>query len=225
MPRAIIIDPHEVLTDEAAIEREAIGTIRQLVAQAGVRVPETAVTQAEQAGVQTFAPNFLDAVIFRLVNRDFSLALKVSGQFRRIPVQAPKLRPEAAAILDVCHQAGWKIALTSTPHEDIVKALQKNGTWDKVNVKGPPPAMKIDLPDPRVLEFLIGNLAVTPRDCLLLGTRLDNNIRPAKTMRMTAIHLKLGRHGHEQLPRDMRDVPDYEAADIKALLTLLPTIQ
>jgi FMN phosphatase YigB (HAD superfamily) len=175
--------------------------------------------------VESFAPNFLDAVIFRLVNRDFALALKVSGQFRRIPTPVPKLRPEAAAIIAACHQAGWKIALTSNPHEENIKALQKAGAWDKVSVKGPPPAMKIELPDPRVLEFLLGTLAVTPRDCLMLGTRLDNNVRPAKTLRMGAIHLKLGRHGTKQLPRDMRDVPDYEAADIKALLALLPTIQ
>lgn len=225
MPRAVIIDAYEVLTDEAAIEREAIGTIRQFVAQAGVRVPETAVQQAEQAAVDGFAPHFLEAVIYRLCNRDSSVALKVTGQMKKMPHPAPKIRTDGLEVIKVCKSLGWKIALSTTPHEELAKALQKAGMWALIDVKGPPAGMKIELPDPRVIEFLLGALGTTPAETIVLGTRIDNNIRPANMLRMTAVQLKQGRYGQKQHPRDLKDVPDYEAADIKALLALLPTIQ
>ncbi|MBE7491200.1 MAG: HAD family hydrolase [Planctomycetes bacterium] len=225
MPRAIIVDSYEILTDEAAHEREAISSIRQFVAQAGVRVPEAAVQQAEQSAVDSFAPNFFEAVIFRLCNRDVATALKVSGQFRKLPVPPPKLRPEGLEILKTCRQLGWKIALAAAPHEEMAKAMQKSGHWGLIDVKGPPAAMKIALPDPRVIEFLVGALGVMPAECLVLGTRMDNDIRPANLLHMTAVQLKQGRYGTRQQPRDLKDVPDYQADDVKALLALLPTIQ
>ncbi len=225
MAKAIIIDCYEVLTDEAGIEREAISHIRQLVAQSGIRVAESAVQQAEQSAVDSFAPNFLEAVIFRLCNRDTAAALKVSGQLRKTYNPPPKLRPEGLPVIKACHELGWRVALAEPPHEEIVKGLQKAGVLDLIAIKGPPAAMRITLPDPRVLEFLLGSLGATPRECLMMGTRIDNNVRPANLVHMTAIHLKQGRYGQKQNPRDLKDVPDYQAADIKALLALLPTIQ
>lgn len=225
MPRAVIIDPYEILTDESANEREAVANVRQLVAQAGVRVPEAAVGQAEQAAVDGFAPNFLDAVIFRLSNRDSSVALKVAGQLRKTFNPAPKIRPDGPDVIKACKDLRWKVALASAPHEELAKSLQKAGVWAMIDVKGPPAAIKVELPDPRAIEFLLGALGTTPSDCAMLGTRIDNNIRPANMLHMTAIQLKQGRYGQKQLPRDLKDVPDYEASDIKALLNLLPTIQ
>lgn len=225
MPHAVILDAYEVLTDESAIEREALSTVRQFVAQAGVRVPEAAVMQAEQAAVDSFAPNFQEALIYRLAKGDSGVALKVSGQMKKLPHPAPKLRPEGISILKTCKELGWKVALATCPHEELAKALQKGGHWPLIDVKGPPAAMRIELPDPRVFEFLIGALGVTPADCAMLGTRIDNNVRPANLLHITTIHLKQGRYGTRQQPRDLKDVPDYEAADIKALLQLLPSIR
>jgi hypothetical protein len=53
---------------------------------------------------------------------------------------------------------------------------------------------------------------------------VDNTVRPANILRMQAIQLQLGRHGKFQLPRDLQDVPDYEAPDVNALLNVIPTV-
>lgn len=225
MARAVIIDPYEVLTDESGNERDALAAIRPLVAAAGIRVTEQHLAQAEQGATDSFAPNFVNAVIFRLVNRDSSLALKVASQLNKSFNPIPKLRPEAADIVKACKNLGWRIALTKAPHEEIAKSLQRAGAWQLIDVKGPPPAMKISLPDQRVLEFLLGALKATPAECVMLGTRVDRNIRPAKLMRMTAIHLKQGRYGTKQQPRDLSDVADYEAANAAALIQILPNVQ
>ncbi|MCC6466246.1 MAG: HAD family hydrolase [Planctomycetes bacterium] len=224
MPQAIIIDAPDVLTDESANDKEAIALVRQIVATAGVRVSEQALQQAEAFAVDSFAPHEYDAMIFKLVNRDATLALRCISAFKKNFNAKPNLRKEAKALLEACKARGWKTALAAAPSAELATALQKAGAWNLLDVKGPPAAMKIELPDPRLLEFVVGLLGMMPADCALLGTRIDNDIRPAKAMRMTAIHLRVGRHGQRQLPRDLRDVPDYEAADVAGLVNLIPMV-
>lgn len=224
MPQAIIIDAPDVLTDETANDKEALALIRQIVATAGVRVSEQALQQAEVFSVESFAPNQYEAMIFKLVNRDATLALRCISAFKKNFAPKPNLRKEAKPLLEACKARGWKTALAGAPSQDISAAMQKAGLWSLLDVKGPPAAMKIELPDVRLLEFLVGLLGMTPADCALLGTRIDNDIRPAKTLRMSAIHLRAGRHGQRQLPRDLKDVPDYEAPDVAALLNLIPMV-
>ena len=214
----------DVLTDETDNDREAASLVRQIVATAGVRVTEQAFSQADEFAIQSFAPHQYEAMIFRLVNRDTTLALRCISAFKKNFKPKVNLRKEAGDILKACKQRGWKIAIAGHVSEDQLTALERAKLFQMIDVKGLPRQMKIDLPDPRVVEFLVGLLGTSTGECLMLGTRVDNNVRPANILRMQAIHLQIGRHGKFQLPRDLQDVPDYEAPDISALLNVIPTV-
>ncbi|MCA8910240.1 MAG: HAD hydrolase-like protein [Planctomycetes bacterium] len=224
MASAIIIDIADVLTDEERNDQEAIALVRQIVATAGQRVSEEALRKAETFAINSFAPSPFEAMIFKLVNRDTTMALRCISAFRKNFNPTTNLRKDAGDILQACKQRGWRIATASRLSDEQSGALERARILQMIDVAGPPGAMKIELPDPRVLEFLVGTLGATPGDCIMLGTRLDNNIRPANMIRMTTIHLQQGRHGKHQLPRDLKDVPDYEAPDVQALLHVLPTV-
>lgn len=224
MASAIIIDIYDVLTDESRNDEEAIALVRQIVATAGQRVTEQALNEAEKFAIETFAPNQFEAMIFKLVNRDTTMALRCISGFKKNFRPQLILRREAGEILEACKQRGWKIATAQRLSEDQQSAFGKARLMPMIDVQGPPMGMKISLPDPRVVEFLVGTLGTTPGDCIMLGTRIDNNIRPANTIRMTSVHLQEGRHGKGQLPRDLKDVPDYEAPDIAGLLNVIPTV-
>ncbi|MCB9894709.1 MAG: hypothetical protein H6839_09680 [Planctomycetes bacterium] len=224
MPNAIIIDMPDVLTDEAENDREAAALVRQIVATAGVRVTEQAFNQADEFAIQSFAPHQFDAMIFKLVNRDTTLALRCISAFKKNFKPRVNLRKEAGDILNACRQRGWKIGIAGHLSEDQLAALERAKLLQMIHVKGLPRQMKIDLPDPRVIEFLVGLLGTSTGECLMLGTRCDNNVRPANILRMQAIQLQMGRYGKLQLPRDLQDVPDYEAPDVNALLNVIPTV-
>jgi FMN phosphatase YigB (HAD superfamily) len=221
---AIIIDVPDVLTDESKNESDAVALIRQIVATAGQRVSEQALAEAEKFAVESFAPNPFEAMIFKLVNRDTTLALRCVSGFKKNFKPATVIRREAVEILQLCRSRGWKVATAQRLDEEQVAAFQKAGLAQFINVNGPPAGVKLALPDPRVFEFLVGRLGVSTGDCIVLGTRIDNVIRPANTLRMTSIHLHEGRHGRTQLPRDLKDVADYEAPDVQGLLNVLPTV-
>lgn len=224
MASAIIIDIYDVLTDETRNDAEAIAMVRQIVATAGQRVTEQALAEAEKFAIETFAPFQFEAMIFKLVNRDTTLALRCISGFKKNFRAQVNLRPEAGEILQLCKQRGWRIATAQRLSDDQKSAFEKARLLPLIDVQGPPAAMRIELPDPRVIEFLVGTLGTSPGDCIMLGTRIDNNIRPANTIRMTSVHVQEGRHGRGQLPRDLKDVPDYEAPNIAGLLNVIPTI-
>jgi FMN phosphatase YigB (HAD superfamily) len=224
LPRAIIIDLHDSLTDESDNDRAAISTIRQVVASSGVRVPEHSLQQAEAFAMDSFAPNFHEALIFKLVNRDPGLALRCITAFKKTRERSVRLRPGARELIHACKQLRWRVALAGIPQQVDANALARAGVWDWIDIKGLPAGMKISLPDLRVLEFLLGRLGVPPADCVMLGNRLDNAIRPANLLRMVTVHVTVGLHGTRQLPRDLRDVPGYTAADLDQATRLLPTI-
>lgn len=224
MASAVIIDIPDVLTDETDNERNAITLIRQIVATAGVRVSEQALQGAMTFAIESFAPNYLHAMIFKLVNRDTTLALRCISAFNKNFKPAIKLRSEAPQIVESCAARGWKLALAQAPTEPEAEILEKAGLLQQFQVKGTPNQMKISLPDARVLEFLIGALGTSPGDTVILGTRIDKIVRPGNILRMTTVQLQIGHHGKMQFPRDLRDVPDYEAPNIDALLNVIPTV-
>jgi FMN phosphatase YigB (HAD superfamily) len=224
VPSAILIAPLGVLTNEERNDTEAIALIRQIVATAGVRVSEQALAAADTSAIESFAPHYYEAVIFRLVNRDTTLALRCISAFNKNFKPVTQVRPEAVEILTSCRNRGWRVAFVDKLTDEQKAAFERAHVMKLVDIPGPPPAMKIELPDPRALEFLIGTLGTMPGDCVMLGTRVDNNIRPANMLRMTTLHLQEGKHGKLQLPRDLKDVPDYEAPSVQALLNVIPTV-
>jgi FMN phosphatase YigB (HAD superfamily) len=224
LAQAIIIDLHDTLTDESNNEKEALTLVRQIVATAGVRVTEQAFAAAQQFAIDSFAPNHWEAMIFKLVSRDTTLGLRCSGAFKKNFKRKIKVRPEGEAIIAACKQRGWKLALAHAPSKEEEEALKEKGLLDQFDVKGPPAAMKIQLPDMRVLEFLLGSLGIVPADCIMLGNRVDNDIRPANNLRMTTIQLQVGIHGKKQFARDLKDVPDYEAPNLEALMHVIPSV-
>lgn len=217
MPSAILFDIYGTLADHAKSDTEAMTLLRQIVTRAGIRVSDQAMNAAEAFAVDAFAPNLFEAIIFKLVNRDSTLGLKCTAEFRK------QFKPKFTAIagakgfLAQLRQRRLKLALVNRLSAEDADALAKAGLLELLDFKGLPAAMKIDMPDMRVLEFVLGNLGLAPTDCVLVGSRLDNHIRPGNELRMKTVLLKVGKHGTRQMPRDLKDVPGYEIARLEDL--------
>ncbi len=226
MPTAIIFDLQDTLTDESSNDRSAIGALRQIVAQAGVRVPEVALQQAEDFAVRSFAPDLHEAMIFSLVGRRPEIALRCISTLRKTHQRSIKLRDGAVETLRACRELGWRIALAKTPDEAEAVTLSKAGVLELIDVKGPPPTARVTLPDARVLEHLAAKVGVKePSECVVMGNRIDRVIRPGNLLHMLTVQVHVGFHANRQLPRDLKDVPTYEAEDLHQVLNVLPGIE
>ncbi|MCC6575113.1 MAG: HAD hydrolase-like protein [Planctomycetes bacterium] len=225
MPQAILFDLHGTLTDTTQADTAAVAAIRTIMTKAGVRVSDTSILAAEQFAVDAFAPNLWESVIFKLANRDPALAFKCVTEFRKTPPQKIVFRPGVVELLKKCKEYGWKTALMNRLSEDTVAQLARAQIMPLIDVQGLPTMAKIELPDMRAFEFVLGNLGCEPRECILVGTRLDIVVRAGNDLRMKTILLRMGKHGQRQQPRDLQDLPGNEVNTFAELGLTLETLR
>ncbi len=225
MTQAVLFDLHGTLTDLTKADEAAIAAIRTIMTKGGVRLSESALLAAEHFAVDSFAPNLYESMIFKLAGRDPTLALRCVTEFRKVPPQKLLVRPGAVDLLKQCRSYGWKTALLNRLSEDAVAQLTKAQVVPLIDVAGLPAMARIELPDMRAFEYVLGNLGVEQRECILVGTRLDICVRPGNDLRMKTIFLRLGKHGQRQQPRDLQDMPGSEVGSLADLTKLLETMR
>jgi HAD superfamily hydrolase (TIGR01549 family) len=79
-------------------------------------------------------------------------------------------------------------------------------------------------PDPRLFLTCCNAVAVEPRDVLMVGDRLDNDIWPANRLRMTTVRV-LSQPYRVQRPRYHTDAPDYTLEHTADLPQVLPELK
>jgi HAD superfamily hydrolase (TIGR01509 family) len=75
-------------------------------------------------------------------------------------------------------------------------------------------------PDPRIFHLALSRTQCSARDAVMIGDRIDNDIRPAKALGMRTVRLRQGASRFQQ-PRDAADEADVTIDDIRNLLTVL----
>lgn len=78
----------------------------------------------------------------------------------------------------------------------------------------------ISKPDPAIFHLALEQANCAPEDALMIGDRLDNDIRPAKALGFRAIRILQG-PGRFQQPRDAAETPDATVANLDELADLL----
>ncbi len=78
--------------------------------------------------------------------------------------------------------------------------------------------MSVDVtkPDPRYFERIAPACGVDPRQCIMVGDRIDNDVVPAKQVGIRTILIRVGLH-KDQRPRLPSEVPDAELGGIRGL--------
>ena len=75
-------------------------------------------------------------------------------------------------------------------------------------------------PDVRLFLRACEDLHVDPRECVMVGDRIDNDIFPARLLGMQTVLFRTGRHINQQ-PRSVEEVPHAEVRDVAGLRTAL----
>lgn len=75
-------------------------------------------------------------------------------------------------------------------------------------------------PDIRFFEYALDKIKCDPKNVIMVGDRLDNDIMPAKKTGMKTIRIKQGLNAVQEPLNDLY-VPDYEVSSIQELLKLL----
>ena len=77
----------------------------------------------------------------------------------------------------------------------------------------------IEKPDPAIFHLALEQAGCVPTESVMLGDRLDNDIRPAKALGFRTVRVLQGPHRFQQ-PREDAETPDATVADLDELAAL-----
>ncbi len=110
-----------------------------------------------------------------------------------------------------------------------VIANQSLGTEDRMSQYGLSPYLDLVIasaeegiakPDLRIFELALERANCLPENAVMIGDRLDNDIRPAKRTGLKTIWIRQG-FGGMAVPSAEEETPDYAVNDLRELLELL----
>jgi len=228
MFRAVLFDVGGPIDTEVRFEALVDRDIRAAFAAEGVMVTDEAYAEADAHAIACFAPDAYSAIAWRLAGGDADLAARVGARFRA-PEAGPRrlaerggieLRPGIVPLLEWLRGEGLLLGLAANQPARVVgdlDALGVGGLFTHREVTG---HHRLRKPDVRLFLRACDDLGVEPRETIMVGDRIDNDIAPARWLGMTAIRLRTGRHAGQQ-PRAHDEVPHADVEDVPALRAAL----
>lgn len=114
----------------------------------------------------------------------------------------------------------FKIGIAGQYGREIIDLLEKQHLLEHFTYHLTQDDFSITKPDPRYLEQITQAIGVEPRECILVGDRIDNDIIPAKQLGMKIILVRVGLHRYQQ-PRIPFEIPDAQLDGIAGLAAVV----
>jgi HAD superfamily hydrolase (TIGR01549 family) len=152
---------------------------------------------------------------FRILRPEMDIAAEVrrrqaAGETDDILVE--DLYPDAVACLRAVSDAGYRVGVVGNQPASAEGIFHDLGVpLDLVASSG---SWGVHKPDPRFFDRLVAEIGLPPADIAYVGDRVDNDVRPAAAVGMTAIFLRRGPWGWIQA---LDGDPPEAAATIESL--------
>jgi putative hydrolase of the HAD superfamily len=226
MIRAVLFDVGGPIDTEEIFERLVD---RDLLAEVGTErfdVSDEEYRSAEAAAVASFAPETYRAIVWSLVAGDRNAAERIYARFlagdadRERERGGLELRPGIGDLLLDLHGRGLRLGLAANQPARTLRELERHGIADLFGHREVTGLHGFRKPDVRVFLRACEDLGVEPGSCVMVGDRIDNDIVPAKSLGMTTVLFRTGRHRLQE-PRTWTECPDAEVSDIAELTGVL----
>ena len=205
-----------LISEEAATERR----IKQLVSSLeryGTRPSIEDVRSALREASEEFAPRLITRAIEKLTD-DLEHRKMIEAE-ARYPEELESPYDGAEQTLRAL-SARWKIGVIANQSAGAEDRLRKWGLMPFISICLSSAEVGLEKPDPGIFELALCQAGCSPRQAVMIGDRLDNDIRPARLLGWKTIRMAQG-FGRFQSPRDALDEADRTVENVKLLIPAL----
>ncbi len=221
--RAVLFDVGGPIDTEVMHEQQTDKVIRETLIAQGVEVSEADLAAASGFAVASFAPNAYATMAWKLsgesvpVTRAVLAALEASSDARREARGRLEMRPGVPEMLATLAGRGLLLGLAANQPARVVADLDGFGAGQYFSHREVSGHHGYRKPDVRLFLRACEDLGVEPRECIMVGDRIDNDIAPANLLGMGTVLLRTGRHIGQQA-RHFDELPMREASDTASML-------
>jgi HAD superfamily hydrolase (TIGR01549 family) len=221
----VLLDAGGVILDESEHEHVRVAIAVELLATVIPGYTQPTFYSELNEAIESFCPRILAYVFWKHLKPDRARYDELYDLFRkrwgeaRPPLKLMRgFREEVEAMsgdfdIGIAGQYG-KDLLDLLEAEDLLRFFRYRFTQDDFS---------ITKPDPRYLEQIAEACGIDPRQCIMVGDRVDNDIIPAKQLGMRTVLVRIGLH-ELQRPRIPFEIPDMEITGITGLAAAVSAV-
>ncbi len=214
----VLLDAGGVILDESDDEKSRVRVAVDVLSRAVPGYSAERLYEDLNEAIDMFCPRILAYAFWKHVKPDRAVFDKLYKEFRAAwRPRRPALRimpgfPEEAEVI----ARTFRIGIAGQYGKDLLELLEKESLADLFTYRFTQDDFDITKPDPRYLERIARACGVAPRECVMVGDRIDNDVIPARHLGMKTVLVRVGLHRNQQ-PRIPFEIPDVEIEGIGGL--------
>lgn len=121
---------------------------------------------------------------------------------RRMYDQWAHLSPAVELMMEVPARLAphYRLGIIANQPGEVEAVLEERGLLDYFEVRAISDVLNLHKPNPEFFRWAIKEAGVEPHQALMVGDRIDNDVRPAKAIGMKTAWLRLGHEGRGWKP-------------------------
>jgi len=204
-----------LISEEAATERRFQRLVSSL-ARYGRRCSIDEVRSAFQEASAEFAPRLVTRAIEKLIDDPACRRTVAVEAIYPKELEAPY---EGVEVLLRTLASSYKIGVIANQSVGSTERLTKWGLMPFISTCLCSFELDLEKPNPAIFELALDRARCAASQAVMIGDRLDNDIRPARLLGWKTIRVAQG-FARFQSPRDLWDEPDQTVANVKLLLPI-----
>ncbi|MFH1312342.1 MAG: HAD family hydrolase [Candidatus Eisenbacteria bacterium] len=225
MLTTVLLDAGGVILDESEHERVRVAIAVEVLNTVIPGYTQAAFYSEINEAIESFCPRILSYVFWKHLKPDRERYDDLYALFQERWREArPALKLMRGFGKEVEAMAGnFDIGIAGQYGKDMLDLLETESLLRFFRYRFTQDDFAITKPDPRYLEQIAEACGVDPRQCIMVGDRVDNDVIPAKQVGMGTVLVRVGLHELQQ-PRTPFEIPDMEITGITGLAAAVSTV-
>lgn len=214
----VLLDAGGVILDESEHEKERARIAVEVLGRVIPGYSLAALYCDLDEAIERFCPRVLAYVLWKHLKPnkplydDVYASFRDEWQHRRPPLKVSEGLEKEVGVLS----RDFDIGIAGQYGQDLLALLERSGLLSYFKHRFTQDDFAITKPDPRYLERICLACGVGPRECVMVGDRVDNDIIPARHLEMKTVLVRVGLHKRQE-PRTPFEIPDAELDGIAGL--------
>ena len=215
--RWLFFDLGYTLLNEDAAAMGRLGQVSDSLRQRGIDASAEELRDAMEAASARFDANPFRSLLLAFTDDEDVIAfVRSSGRY---PKELESPYPQTQPLLE--RLAGrFKLGVIANQPAGTDERLERYGLLHYFDVCVSSGDVGISKPDPAIFHLALEQAGCAPTEAVMIGDRLDNDVRPAKALGFQTVRILQG-PGRLQQPRDGAETPDATVVDLDELAKLL----
>lgn len=147
--------------------------------------------------------------------------LKITDKFWIF--ESSDIYPDGKKELIELKQAGYKLGIIANQPATVADSLKRDGIYEIFDFVGISALVGLEKPKPEFFSFVAKKLELDPTEIVHVGNRVDNDVKPAKSIGMKTIWVMRGEANPNPTAADLREA-DLSVLDLTNISELIQTL-